>query len=86
MGVQLNIKSAEARELAEKLAAATGESLTEAVTRALEERLRKVRKLSADELIAKWTEIGRRNRELWPEMPTSDQIDDLLYDEDGLPK
>ena len=35
----LNIKSAETDRLARELAALTGESITEAVTRALEERL-----------------------------------------------
>ena len=35
----LNIKSAETDRLARELAALTGESLTEAVTRALEQRL-----------------------------------------------
>jgi len=87
MGIQLNIKSAEARELAEKLAGATGESLTDAVTTALRERLQRVRKLSASELKAKWLAIGAENRRRFPDMPGSADIDALLYDsETGLPK
>lgn len=39
----LNIKSSEADRLARELAATTGESLTDAVTTALEERLRRER-------------------------------------------
>lgn len=86
MGVQLNIKSAEARELAEKLASATGETLTEAVTKALRERLHHIGRLPRKELVEKWIAIGRDNRERWPDMPGSADIDDLLYDERGLPK
>jgi antitoxin VapB len=40
----LSIKSAEADKLARELAAVTGETLTEAVTTALEERLSRCRK------------------------------------------
>ena len=87
MGIQLNIKSAEARELADKLAGATGESLTDAVTTALRERLQRVRRLSTDELVAKWTAIGEENLRRWPDMLGSADIDGYLYDaETGLPK
>ena len=41
----LNIKSAETDRLARELAALTGESITEAVTRALEQRLENQRRL-----------------------------------------
>jgi antitoxin VapB len=41
----LNIKSAEADRLARELAALTGERITEAVTKALEERLSRERRL-----------------------------------------
>ena len=41
----LNIKSAETDRLARELAALTGESITEAVTRALEQRLEDQRRL-----------------------------------------
>ena len=49
MGSQLNIKSDDAYRLASELAALTGESLTAAVTAALQERLdRKRQALMAD--------------------------------------
>jgi antitoxin VapB len=87
MGVQLNIKSEEARELAKKLADATGESLTDAVTTALRERWQRVRKLTTEEFIEKWSAIGTENRRLHPDMPGSADIDALLYDPDtGLPR
>ncbi|HEX4695870.1 type II toxin-antitoxin system VapB family antitoxin [Sphingomonas sp.] len=44
MGVQLNIKSEEARRLAEELAAESGETLTPAVTEAMRERLKALRR------------------------------------------
>jgi antitoxin VapB len=82
---QLNIKNPEARELALQLSRLTGESVTEAVTVALRERLERKRKSQSKEGVAeKLMEIGRRwaaTRELDPRHP-----DDILYDEFGLPK
>jgi len=87
MGVQLNIKSEEARVLAQQLAEATGESLTLAITTALRERLERVRKPSTEALKAKWLAIGAENRRRWPDAPSSADVDALLYDaETGLPK
>lgn len=86
MGAQLNIKSEDAYRLASRLSELTGESLTAVVTRALqaeleraelshdrEERLRRVREITAD--------IRRHLRQ---PLPTSNH--DWLYDEYGLPK
>jgi antitoxin VapB len=59
----LNIKSAETDRLARELAALTGESITEAVTRALElrlEREREERDASRERLRAKLLEIAER--------------------------
>ena len=87
MGIQLNIKSAEASNLAKQLADTTGESLKDAVVTALRERLQRVRRLSDEELVAKWTAIGKENCRRFPDMPGSADIDALLYDaETGLPK
>lgn len=82
MGVQLNIKSAKARRLAEELSAVTGESITDAVTNALDQRLRGLekaqRRLELDRLLK-----GSRAR--WrPEMLDVEH-GDMLYDETGLP-
>jgi antitoxin VapB len=59
----LNIKSAEADRLARELAAITGESITEAVTRALESRLaqeRRKQRGSREELRQALREISER--------------------------
>ncbi len=59
----LTIKSAETDRLARELAALTGESITEAVTKALElrlEREQRERKASHEQLRARLTEIAER--------------------------
>lgn len=83
MGVQLNIKSAKARRLAEQLSEVTGESITEAVTVALDQRLRSLdkrqRRLELDKIL-----LGSRMR--WKGAMLSLDHGDLLYDEFGLPR
>ncbi|TAN23781.1 MAG: antitoxin [Acidobacteria bacterium] len=80
----MNIKSAAAHELAKKVAAATGESLTTAVTVALQERLDRLRKKEglAERLMAIGARTAARLQEPWKSMDHGD----LLYDERGLPK
>ncbi|MSP49643.1 MAG: hypothetical protein EXQ95_09995 [Alphaproteobacteria bacterium] len=78
----LNIKSAEADRLARELAKATGESITEAVTTALAERLARCR---GD----KWSRLKaiRAIQERVSRLPVlDDRTDDeiLGYDENGL--
>ncbi len=82
---QLNIKNPETRRLASELARLTGESVTEAVTAALKERLDWINTPKSREGIAeKLLEIGRRAAA----RPVLDSrhSDDILYDEFGLPK
>jgi antitoxin VapB len=81
----LSIKDAETERLARALAERTGESLTLATRRALEERLRRVgggaRRVSLLEDLA---EIRRR----WSTLPVIDHrsADEIIgYDRDGLP-
>lgn len=82
----LNIQNTETEKLAETLAQLTGESTTEAVTRALQDRLARLRregtgKRLADEL----DEIAQRCARLPVRDPrTADEI--LGYDELGLPR
>lgn len=82
----LSIKNDETERLARKLAKRTGESLTEAVTTALRERLarqaghRAVPQLR-DELLA----IGRRCAAL-PDLDRRSADEILGYDELGLPR
>ena len=86
MGTQLNIKSEDAYRLASRISEMTGESLTSVVIRALqaelareehardrEERLRRVREITAD-----------IRHHLKHPLPASNH--DWLYDENGLPK
>jgi antitoxin VapB len=83
MNMQINIKNAKARALADELCHRTGESITEAVTTAMTQRLRALKR---DELTAKWDSITADNRELWKEPFLSTDHGDLLYDDMGLPK
>jgi antitoxin VapB len=82
----LNIKNGEAHRLAQELAALTGESLTTVVTTALRERLELVRRARQGGTAARLLAIGRdcaaRLKEPW----RSGDVNDLLYDERGLPR
>jgi antitoxin VapB len=82
----LSIKDPETESLARNLARATGESITQATKRALEERLRRVGGHSRrTALLEDMAEIRRR----WSAIPVLDDRtpDDILgYDEHGLPR
>ena len=83
----MNIKNAETHRLARELATITGESLTTAVTVAVQERLERVRTTRKGGIAERLMEIGRQTA---PELRklgiTSQNYGDLLYDDDGLPK
>ena len=81
----LSIKSEEADRLARDLAATTGESLTDAVTVALRERLERERSRRAVDVIHRLQRLSDEVRSL----PVLDErpADVLVgYDEDGLPR
>ena len=83
--MSLNIKDRETHELAAALAKATGESMTKAVTLAIQERLQRIQRhrrpeVTASELLA----IGARGAESLTSAPIVHAR--LLYDERGLPK
>lgn len=80
----LNIKNGETYRLVRELADSTGESLTEAVTVAVRERLERVR--SIDTEIEDILELVDRIRERVPSDFFDVDVDELLYDEDGLPR
>jgi antitoxin VapB len=82
--MQLNIKNDQAHALAVRLARATGESLTTAVTRALEQRLARVE--TPEEKTARWMIIAEDSALRWKEPFKTTDHGDLLYDELGLPK
>jgi antitoxin VapB len=82
---QLNIKNPRARQLALELSRVTGETVTEAVMNALDERLQRQTALPRGEGLAeRLMEIGRHAASL----PVLDprEPDEMLYDEYGLPK
>jgi antitoxin VapB len=92
MATQLNIKSEEARALAQDLARLTGKSMTEVIVESLRDRLAEVRRseratIAQDE--AREAGFGRLihgSRGLWQPAMLSGDPTDLLYDTDGLPR
>lgn len=82
----LSIKHHEADELARKLAEVTGLSITEAVTKALREQLRReTGRDSAGRMVEELREIAARCAAL-PDYDTRTPEDILGFDEHGLPR
>ncbi len=84
--MSLNIKNEEAHRFARELAECTGESMATAVTRAVRERLDRVRKRRGMSKVERILKIARESAPLWKEPFRSVDHGDLLYDEKGLPK
>ena len=85
MGAQLNIKDAETIRLARALAEARGQPVTKAIPHALERELQGLQ-IERAERLGRVHAIVRDTRSLWkPELLDAD-LDELLYDEHGLPK
>jgi len=85
----LHLNNAKTDRLARELARETGETLTEAVNKALEERLGRVSKKNKkdeDKFVAELLEIARGAKGLRKQKKSSVEIFDDLYDEDGLPR
>jgi antitoxin VapB len=82
----LNIKNAETHRLVEELARRTGESLTMAVTKAVRERLDRVRREQGDRLADRLLAIGQDCAKRLKEPFRSVAHDRLLYDDRGLPR
>lgn len=83
-GMPLNIKDRETHALARALAEATGESLTRAVKRSIEERLARVRSAHGTRLADQLDRIALDCASLPALDPrTADEI--LGYDDNGLP-
>lgn len=80
--MSMNIKNEETHRMAQELAALTGESLTTAVSKAVEERLIRMKSRGVKERIAK---IRREVTRELKGKPLPDHAE-LLYDERGLPK
>jgi antitoxin VapB len=82
----LSIRNSEAERLAREVAHETGETITQAILRSLEERLlRLTGSRVADDLAAEILRIGTRCAEL-PELDTRSADEILGYDADGAPR
>jgi antitoxin VapB len=81
----ISIKSAETERLAREVAAKTGESLTAAIQRALEERLERLTHQRRSQILTNQLEEILRRVDQLPVLDshTADEI--IGYDEHGLP-
>ena len=85
--MQLNISNKRTYQLAQQLSELTGESMTRAVTRAIEAQLKQLQtqqRSTTSNRLAAVMDIARTNAEL-PLLDTRDP-DTILYDADGLPR
>jgi antitoxin VapB len=82
----MNIKNPETQRLAKKLSELTGESMTQAITVALQERLRRVEAQNEAAVKAKVEEIMKivRRAGAAPDIRSDSHND--LYGDDGLPR
>jgi antitoxin VapB len=83
--MSLNIKKEDTHRRAQELARLMGETMTQAVDRAVSERLERVRKTRNRRALAeRFLEIGRQCARL----PVLDKRspEEMLYDDRGLPK
>ena len=81
----LSIKNPHTEELARELARRTGESITEAVALAVEERLRRLRWAPEQELARREVEALLSELDALPELDARSPEEILGYDEEGLP-
>ncbi len=82
----LNIRSEETEELAATLAKLTGETKTEAVTRALRERLQRIRRARAKRRLADELDEIAAHCSYLPVRDTRTADEILGYDKNGLPR
>jgi hypothetical protein len=85
--MSLNLKDPETVQLVRELAGRTGESLTETVKVAVQERLERDKRRKNKEGLREWVdEVTKHTAEVLKDLPPSDKIGDLLYDQEtGLP-
>lgn len=82
----ISIKSIETEYLAREIAAKTGESLTRAIQKALEERLERLKNNRRSQaLTMQLDDILRRVDEM-PDLDSRTPEEIIGYDEDGLPR
>lgn len=81
----LSIKDSKTEELARTLAERTGESITTATRRALEERLRRVGATAQKAALLEDMVASRRRWAALPVLDPRDADEIIGYDENGLP-
>jgi antitoxin VapB len=81
----ISIKSVEAERLAREVAAKTGESLTDAIRNALQERLDRLREERRSRIVTTQLEDILRRVDRLPILDSRDPDEILGYDEHGLP-
>jgi antitoxin VapB len=82
----LSIKSIEAERLAREIAKTTGESLTGAIQKALEERLDRLRSQRRGQILAGQLEEILRRVDRLPVIDSRSADEILGYDEHGIPR
>jgi antitoxin VapB len=82
----ISIKSLEAERLAREIAAKTGESLTGAIQKALEERLERLKRQRRSQILASQLEDILRRVDQLPILDSRATDEILGYDEQGLPR
>ncbi|HEX4784873.1 MAG TPA: type II toxin-antitoxin system VapB family antitoxin [Candidatus Sulfotelmatobacter sp.] len=82
----ISIKSIETERLAREVAAKTGESLTGAIQRALEERLERLKQQRRSQILRGHLEDILRRVDQLPTLDSRTPDEILDYDEHGLPR
>ena len=82
----ISIKSIETERLAREVAAKTGESLTAAIQRSLEERLERLKHQRRSQILASQLEEILRRVDQLPTLDSRTPDEILGYDEHGLPR
>lgn len=81
----LSIKSIETEHLAREIAARTGESLTGAIQKALEERLERLNNSRRSQMLAAQIDDILQRVDAMPDLDARTPDEIIGYDEDGLP-
>ena len=82
----LSIKNSATERLARQIASATGESLTEAIHRALEERWEQLRAKRRSRILDSQLEELLRRVDALPTLDSRTEDEILGYDEHGMPR
>ena len=82
----LSIKNSETERLARQVASETGESLTEAIQKALQERWERLKTRRRSHVLADQVEDLLRRVDTLPTLDSRSEDEILGYDEHGIPR